>query len=61
VKICTTSEAPNRRRLTFATDGVPQFRRVSQEPNGVEVLLKPREVAFLRRFLQNRLPAMQFV
>jgi hypothetical protein len=53
VRLCTTSLAPNPRRLTFATDGVTQFRIVSPKPNGVEAMLKPREVVFLRLFMEG--------
>jgi beta-lactamase regulating signal transducer with metallopeptidase domain len=53
VRLCTTSEAPNQRRLTFATDGRLQGRIVSSEPNGVDATLKPREVVFLRLFTED--------
>src|SRR4029077_4975882 len=53
VRLCTTSDAPNRRRLTFATDGVIQGRIVSSAPNGVDVTIGPREVLFLRLFTEG--------
>lgn len=53
VRLCTTAEAPNQRRLTFWTSGVPQGRTVSSEPNGVDATLKPREVVFLRLFVES--------
>ena len=53
VRLCTTSEAPNRRRLTFATNGVLQGRTVSSEPNGTDATLGPREVLFLRLFTED--------
>ena len=53
VRLCTTSEAPNRRRLTFATNGVLQGRIVSSEPNGADATLGPREVLFLRLFTEG--------
>ena len=53
VRLCTTSEAPNTRRLTFATNGVLQGRIVSSEPNGADATLGPREVLFLRLFTED--------
>lgn len=53
VRICTTAEAPNQRRLTISTNGVLQARTVSSEPNGVDVTLQPREVVFLRLFVES--------
>jgi beta-lactamase regulating signal transducer with metallopeptidase domain len=53
VRLCTTAEAPHQRRLTFSTNGVPQGRTVSSEPNGVDVTLEPREVVFLRLFVES--------
>jgi hypothetical protein len=53
VRLCTTAEAPNKRRLTFSTNGVPQGRTVSSEPNGVDATLEPREVVFLRLFEES--------
>lgn len=53
VRLCTTAEAPNQRRLTFSTNGVLQGRTVSSEPNGADATLKPREVVFLRLFTED--------
>lgn len=53
VRLCTTAEAPNQRRLSFATDGVLQGRIVSSEPNRADVTLQPREVVFLRLFTEG--------
>ena len=53
VRLCTKAEAPNQRRLTISTNGVLQARTVSSEPNGVDVTLKPREVVFLRLFVES--------
>jgi hypothetical protein len=53
VRLCTTAEAPHERRLTFATSGVIQGRIVSSEPNGVDATLQPREVVFLRLFMES--------
>src|SRR6185295_2932168 len=53
VRLCATSEAPNQRRLTFATNGVLQGRIVSSEPNGADATLGPREVVFLRLFTED--------
>jgi hypothetical protein len=53
VRLCTTAEAPNQRRLTFSTDGIPQGRTVSSQPNGADVTLEPREVVFLRLFVES--------
>ncbi len=50
LRLCTTADAPNERRLTMMTAGVPQSRTVSKEPNGTDVTLQPREVVFLRLF-----------
>lgn len=53
VRLCTTAEAPNQRRLSFSTNGVLQGRIVSLEPNGIDVTLQPREVVFLRLFVES--------
>ncbi len=53
VRFCTTAEAPHERRLTFATSGVIQGVIVSSEPNGVDATLQPREVVFLRLFMES--------
>lgn len=50
VRLCTTADAPNKRRLMIMTAGVPQSRTVSEAPNGIDVTLQPREVVFLRLF-----------
>ena len=50
VRLCTTADAPNTRRLTISTAGVPQSRTESEEPSGTDVTLEPREVVFLRLF-----------
>jgi len=54
VRLCTTADAPNTRRLTISTDGIPQIRTEIEEPSGTDVTLEPREVVFLRLFPERR-------
>lgn len=53
VRLCTTADAPNTRRLTISTDGIPQIRTVIEEPSGTDVTLEPSEVLFLRLFSEK--------
>ena len=50
LRLCTTADAPIKRRLIIMTAGVPQSGTLSEEPNGTDVTLQPREVVFLRLF-----------
>lgn len=50
VRLCTTAEARNKRRVTITTDGVPQSRTEIDEPSGMDVTLEPQEAVFLRLF-----------
>ena len=53
VRLCTTAEATMQRRLLFSTKGVAQMRTVSEAPNGSDATLGPREVLFLRLFVES--------
>ena len=53
VRLCTTAEATMRRRLLFSTNGVAQMRTLSEAPNGSDATLGPREVVFLRLFVES--------
>ena len=53
VRLCTTAEATMRRGLLFSTNGVAQARTISEQPNGLDTTLGPREVVFLRLFVES--------
>jgi hypothetical protein len=53
VRLCTTAEATMRRGLLFSTNGVAQARTISEQPNGFDTTLGPREVVFLRLFVES--------
>jgi beta-lactamase regulating signal transducer with metallopeptidase domain len=50
VRLCTTAEATQQRRLTHKSKGQIQFRIVDDKPAGIDCTLEPREVVFLRLF-----------
>ena len=53
VRLCTTAEATMRRGLLFSTNGVAEMRTLSEAPNGSDATLGPREVVFLRLFVES--------
>jgi beta-lactamase regulating signal transducer with metallopeptidase domain len=50
VRLCTTAEATQQRRLTHKSRGTIQFRIVDDKPAGIDSTLRPGETVFLRLF-----------
>ena len=56
VRLCTTAEATQQRRLTHKSKGTIQFRFVDDTPAGIDCTLQPREAVFLRLFAPDDKP-----
>ena len=54
VRLCTTAEATQQRRLTHKSKETIQFRIVDDKPAGIDCTLQPREAVFLRLFARGR-------
>jgi beta-lactamase regulating signal transducer with metallopeptidase domain len=50
LRLCTTAEATQQRRLTHKSKGQIQFRIVDDKAAGIDCTLEPREVVYLRLF-----------
>jgi beta-lactamase regulating signal transducer with metallopeptidase domain len=57
IRLCTTAEATQQRRLTHKSGGKIQFRIVDDKPAAIDCTLRPREAVFLRLFAGEEKPS----